>query len=786
MATKPNPLGAKEERLLFLIGVVIGACLPLGLIWSHGIPVIPGLPRSDFEYYFYPLRVFISRWLLRGILPYWNPHLFCGYPVVESVQSTLFYPFNKFTILFQSHMGLVSDLSLHILILFFAQLFALRYAFGVRWAPAAAASAILPWTGMIAHRLMAGHATILNVVAWLPLALAASVRVARWSRSGPRWLVVGGVATAFMLTGGAPQFAVYGILTQSLLMFAFLIRPWWATALRFLGMWALAAAISAPQWLPTLYYLPWSARAGNWTFYADTGLALLVNVLETLLHAPLGDGLVYPHMNSRGVWDTAGYFGTAALLSVCALLVYVVCYRQSALRTPLLRTAFVLVIVGFYVALGGEVPGSTGFRTPHRGLVLCHLAVPLLLAWLLDARRQTHRSVRSLVTILVVVCGIYGAGLVISWYFLAQKPEAVAEWIEQLARSGPGGPPTGVDNFGEKDYLNLLRPFRNSLALATVFCGLTVLCGLFCIRSPAPWSRLWPISCAVVFLIDPVLSHWRLYRCVTPLTETGWPPEVAVQLEKAVEVCRTDRGTPCRVRVPTCVTNAVQLLEDVGEPSGYDPLMPLLVNARAPWFSQPVSPEERREWKDRVLGVAWELIEDPPTSETVPMRQHSLVLNPSSGAGELASLESSFDLQPETFHFGPIDGTTNTLTNPESLAVVRRWLGDIAVKNHGQVLWERVRSPSRMRFVTHSSTSSILVVRVTWLPGWKGVWPDGHCATPLRVNGWMMGVPVREGVSSVEFVYTPVGLRYALFTALVGIALSVSLLLGRFRSFVRN
>ncbi|MGB9692142.1 MAG: hypothetical protein ACPL7D_08235, partial [Candidatus Sumerlaeaceae bacterium] len=76
------------------LGIAVGCIVPLwpGRVLSTAS--LPGAPRSDFEYYFFPLRCHLARVWGRGIIPFWNPHLFCGYPVIESVQSAVLYPFN--------------------------------------------------------------------------------------------------------------------------------------------------------------------------------------------------------------------------------------------------------------------------------------------------------------------------------------------------------------------------------------------------------------------------------------------------------------------------------------------------------------------------------------------------------------------------------------------------------------------------------------------------------------------------------------------------------------------
>ena len=63
--------------------------LAAGLMVAGGDSLYFGTRGSDLVTYFYPNRVFVHRWLARGVWPMWNPHVFGGYPVLESQQMAL-------------------------------------------------------------------------------------------------------------------------------------------------------------------------------------------------------------------------------------------------------------------------------------------------------------------------------------------------------------------------------------------------------------------------------------------------------------------------------------------------------------------------------------------------------------------------------------------------------------------------------------------------------------------------------------------------------------------------
>jgi hypothetical protein len=49
---------------------------------------------GDLSSFIYPIYVFAARWLKRGVIPLWNPHLYLGMPFAADNQSGLFYPIN--------------------------------------------------------------------------------------------------------------------------------------------------------------------------------------------------------------------------------------------------------------------------------------------------------------------------------------------------------------------------------------------------------------------------------------------------------------------------------------------------------------------------------------------------------------------------------------------------------------------------------------------------------------------------------------------------------------------
>ena len=47
---------------------------------------------KDLSRYFYPLRQLMVEQVRAGHLPLWNPYLFCGFPLMATLQVCFFYP----------------------------------------------------------------------------------------------------------------------------------------------------------------------------------------------------------------------------------------------------------------------------------------------------------------------------------------------------------------------------------------------------------------------------------------------------------------------------------------------------------------------------------------------------------------------------------------------------------------------------------------------------------------------------------------------------------------------
>ena len=81
------------DRDVVAVGVLV--LVTIGFYWrlfftESWIPKGGG----DLASFIYPIYAFGARWLKRGVIPLWNPHLYLGMPFAADNQSGLFYPIN--------------------------------------------------------------------------------------------------------------------------------------------------------------------------------------------------------------------------------------------------------------------------------------------------------------------------------------------------------------------------------------------------------------------------------------------------------------------------------------------------------------------------------------------------------------------------------------------------------------------------------------------------------------------------------------------------------------------
>lgn len=363
----------------------------LGLPWLVGAKAIP----FDATQQFFPAVSFVAQQLQQLQLPWWNPYLFSGYPQVADPQMMTFQPSMVLPMLLapQSLYWFGVVVMLHVLVCGLGGLRLARH-YGLQALPQLVFALVLTFGAVAASRLQ--HTPMLVSYAWLPWlwwALSRLRHQQRWCDAA--WAGVLGGLCSLQLT----QVTYFIILGCALYAFAAVVLAPGGRRLRLVlqlgSVGALAALISAPQWLSTLAWLPFTNRAvisleesvQGATRWQTLATLLSGNVFEQGRGTYWGPGDITQDYLYLGAVPLALWLGWGAAV--------IKAHPRRA------RVALAVIVVAVAFALGdrtplfpwlfGWLPGLDLFRRPADALFV---VVPMA-AWLAaQALQQALRTPR--------------------------------------------------------------------------------------------------------------------------------------------------------------------------------------------------------------------------------------------------------------------------------------------------------------------------------------------------------------------------------------------------------
>jgi hypothetical protein len=234
----------------------------------------------DQAYQSYPWRVQIAEALSQGSLPFWNPHIYCGSPLLAEDQPAVFYPLNILSYALPPQDAVLFTALARLLVAALGAYWFTRTIGGGRFG-ALISAVTYAFSGFMIVWLGHPHT---NVAAWLP----AWFLTLEWlyRRSSPRHIALVAVVVAAQLTGGHAETALY-TLTAGGIYYLFRVltgesrkspgqpknrtgqRAWRAPALAlmaFVAASALGFALAAVQLLP---FGEWLGLSAEWRFRTE-------------------------------------------------------------------------------------------------------------------------------------------------------------------------------------------------------------------------------------------------------------------------------------------------------------------------------------------------------------------------------------------------------------------------------------------------------------------------------------------------------------------------------------
>ena len=372
------------------------------------------LATGDILLYVYPHRDFVAEALRSGRIPFWNPYLFGGAPLLANTQAAVLYPLHWPLIWLPVTAQVYWSAALHTWLFGYGGYWLLRrWGYGA-W-PALVTGLVLAGSGLIGG--MIGHLNQLNVAAWLPWAVLClpdltvaypeRLSFASARRRLPRDGALLGLIVALMLLAGHSQTVYISLFALGIWAIwpsvecaahwlrqadrpsvAHCLRP---AALRLLvysvGV-VLGVLIAAPQLLPTLELNGLGLRSGGLSYLDATSFSLKpLQLLWSLLPT-------YGGAEMAAVFATPAYTEFVAYTGILGLILAGLGAWRG--RGPARSFGLLFVVLGLLLALGRwnplyyvlytVVPGFDLFRVPARWMLLFTLGVSVLAgvggAWL--------------------------------------------------------------------------------------------------------------------------------------------------------------------------------------------------------------------------------------------------------------------------------------------------------------------------------------------------------------------------------------------------------------------
>ncbi|HQY94076.1 hypothetical protein, partial [Caldilinea sp.] len=384
------------------------------------------LAGGDIQLYFYPYWEYVGATLRAGQLPFWNPYLFLGTPLLANPQAAVLYLLH-WPLFAAGGWGLSVtkqiywSAALHTWLLGVGGYALLRY-WGFMTAPALLTGIVLAGSGFVGGLL--GHINQLNGAAWLPWATLclATVRSQRFVRpdgdvrtSISRMLFAGAgfaVLVALMLLAGHTQTVFINLFALGVWIiwpwgrggdkergedkekkgkrrFSFTLHPspfkrlflsLVPVLLVYCGGIGIGALLAAPQLLPTLELSGLGLRSGGLSYAEASSFSLKPLALGwTLLPS-------YGLANLSAIFDTPGYTEYVAYVGIIGLALALLGAWQG--RGPARTFGLLLAGLGLFLALGRwnpvyyllyqVTPGFDLFRAPARWMMLYTLGAAVL------------------------------------------------------------------------------------------------------------------------------------------------------------------------------------------------------------------------------------------------------------------------------------------------------------------------------------------------------------------------------------------------------------------------
>jgi len=419
-----------------LLGLDVLMFADLLLPWGHRI--ISQYGTDLFQQYIH-WRTFGFGELAKGNVALWNPHVFCGLPFVAGFQSALFYPPNIVFLLLPVGIAVNVCAAVHVYLAgLFMLLWARRRGLGF-WA-SLTAGGVFMFCGDAFMHLRAGHLTMICAGCWVPLVLLAVDGLLE--RPDLKWILVGGGALAMQVLAGFPQYVFYTGIVVAIYAGLNLIRRQnrLAIVVSMVGMAAMAAGISAIQWMTAMGATPETTRSHGLDYAFSSSCSLPPeNLIGYIVPLFFGDIDHVRCWAREYLWEVTPFVGITTLVlgtagiagtdrktrRYCGAMVVIILILALGAYTPL-----------FWI-LYHVVPGYDSFRGSTKYLFFASAFWAMLAGMGLDALPLARHSARRIVIGIVTVAVVLALGGAILWVVAAETLRD-SSWIARAMKARVG------------------------------------------------------------------------------------------------------------------------------------------------------------------------------------------------------------------------------------------------------------------------------------------------------------------------------------------------------------
>ncbi|MBN2058660.1 MAG: YfhO family protein [Candidatus Saganbacteria bacterium] len=436
-----------DKKDLFIFGAFLVLVLVFFAKFLTGEQV---LAFKDLSRYFYPLRHFMVEQVRAGQWPLWNPYIFCGFPLLATLQIGFFYPLSLLYFILPFNLAFNYFTILHYLLAACFMYLLLRY-YQLSRAAAFLGGLVFAFSGYLLS--VSNMNTSLMAVVWLPLVLLVYDSLLKQRT----FLKIAGLASllALQFLGGEPTivFVTVFLLVAYAIVFAASRQACLSGLLCLAGAGLIALGLTAVQLLPFLELAGYSDRVARTAYGLITMRSFppreLINFIFPYF---FGNQAVFGGMTETIIgknfqdWLISPYLGILPLV-----LVFFAFAKRRKKAFFFLAAAVIALLLAFgkYTPLYYVIylmPGFSLIRYPVKYLFLLNFSLVVLAAFgferlmFLVAEQREHlgRLAGYLLWLLLGMLGVFLAGFfgrAAIFAFLARNysPKLPAYFFELLA-----------------------------------------------------------------------------------------------------------------------------------------------------------------------------------------------------------------------------------------------------------------------------------------------------------------------------------------------------------------